>query len=168
MTEITDKITGLDSSQPRLAVDLLWRIENDIQAAYLAQCSIMQIANPSLFAKTLESLRDKIYSEYNQVDGFNNLLTQYHKTHIPQLIANQVVDVKNKQLELNTVVEQNVAHIKAAEEYGNFNAKELISVTGYQQKVAEAENKLLAMQQALQAFSEFVEAKKPAGMKYSG
>lgn len=162
---IRQQLELLDPRQPQRAVNLIWELECNIQAAYMAQNSLMRKAKPSLFATTLESLRDKVYSQYSEVYGFNDLLVRF-QDNISGLIATQVVEVEDQKVLLRELVRINKDHIETAEEHGSFGVRELHDEAPMKQKVVEAEKKLKIMQKASEAFNDFLDAKQSAGMRY--
>lgn len=163
--EIREQLKLLDPGEPQRAVNLIWELECDIQAAYMAQNSLMRKAKPSLFASTLESLRDKIYLQYNQVNNFETFLNRFLDS-IPGLIAIQVVEVGDQNTLLRELVRTNRDHIETAEEHGSFGVTKLHDEAPMKQKVVEAEKKLKIMQKASETFNEFLDAKQSAGMRY--
>lgn len=163
---IRQELENLAPAEPQRAVNLIWYLECHIQAAYMAQNSLMRKAKPSLFATTLESLRDKIYLQYNQVNGFENLLINFQES-IQGFIATQVVKVEVQNALLRELVRTNRDHIETAEEHGSFfGVIEFHDEAPRKQKVAKAEKRLLVMQKASEMFNKFVDAKQSAGMKY--
>jgi hypothetical protein len=129
--------------------------------------TLMRKARPSLFAITLESLRDKIYSKYSQVAEFNDLLTTFQES-IPEIIAIQQADVNHEKELFGKLVRRSEEHFEIAEECSNFGPDKLRDeVSIKREDVLAAEKMLSVMQKSSKTFNEFVNAKQSSVLKSS-
>ncbi|MBP9726222.1 MAG: hypothetical protein KBD83_01980 [Gammaproteobacteria bacterium] len=164
--KIKRQIELLEPTDSEYAIGLLWQLECEAQSAYMAQNSLMRKAKPSLFATTLESLRDEIYAQYSQVADFYALLTAFQEG-IPEIIGIQANDVHEKKNLLQERVRENKEHFKTPEEYDDFGEDNLHDEAPIKQEVLAAEKILSVMQKSSETFNEFINAKRSSVLKSS-